>query len=407
MTTSLYLDTARLGRMCPDAQAADQDFAQLASEEGCTLYFEHFLRWGYTALPPSLAHRYSGLSHWAGVPAFKNDLKTVVGLPRERMTLIANRSAQLVRLAARLLCLRCQNILVTDMEWPAYMAALTAECRRMHRAVTMVPVRQSLFRDGIGREELIDRLAAYYCTHDCDGLFLSAVTYQGVRLPVRELLGALGEAARPRLVVVDGAQAINHVPLGLGDGYCDLLLAGCHKWLRAYHPMGLAFCCRATSEGFVNTVCHQMLVDGELDDPLLSFTRQLEGGTLETYSETVNLAPMFTAAAAVRRMLKSSRTKPEELSCQVANARQVTGDAPASGWRPLRPSEPLQTGILLLEAKSRDTRTAPIEMLRQRFLTAGIALTAYDGGLIRASLPDALLGGHDHDLLRSALDRCA
>jgi hypothetical protein len=106
-------------------------------------------------------------------------------------------------------------------------------------------------------------------------------------------------------------------------------------------------------------------------------------------------------------MLKSPRTKPEELSCQVANARQVTGEAPASGWRPLRPSEPLQTGILLLEAKSRDTRTAPVEMLRQRFLTAGIALTAYDGGLIRASLPDDLLGGHDHDLLRSALDRCA
>ena len=331
----------------------------------------------------------------------------MVGLPRQRATLVANRSAQLVRLTARLLCLRCQNILVTDMEWPAYMAALTAECRRTHGAVTTVPVRHSLFRDGIGREELIDRLAAYYRSHDCDGLFLSAVTYQGVRLPVRELVGALGEAARPRLVVVDGAQAINHVPLGLGDRYCDLLLAGCHKWLRAYHPMGLAFCCRAESEGFVNAVSHQMLADGELDDPLLSFTRQLEGGTLETYSETVNLAPMFTAAAAVRRMLKSPRTKPEELSCQVANARQLTGKAPASGWRPLRPSEPLQTGILLLEAKSRDTRAAPIEMLRQRFLTAGIALTAYDGGLIRASLPDDLLGGHDHDLLRSALGRCA
>ena len=57
MHTRLYLDTARLGRMCPEAQAADRDFARLASEEGCSLYFEHFLRWGYTALPPSLARR--------------------------------------------------------------------------------------------------------------------------------------------------------------------------------------------------------------------------------------------------------------------------------------------------------------------------------------------------------------
>ena len=81
--------------------------------------------------------------------------------------------------------------------------------------------------------------------------------------------------------------------------------------------------------------------------------------------------------------------------------------APASGWRPWKPSQTLQTGILLLEAKSPDTRTARIETLRQRFLTAGIALTAYAGGLIRASLPDHLLGGQDHDLLRAALCRCA
>ena len=107
---------------------------------------------------------------------------------------------------------------------------------------------------------------------------------------------------------------------------------------------------------------------------------------------------MFTAAAAVRRMLRSPQTKPEELSCQITTAGQVTGKATSSGWRPLSPSEPLQTGILLLEAKSEDTRTAPTEKLRQRFLTAGIALTAYDGGLIRASLPACLFSGHDHDL---------
>ena len=54
MASTLYLDTARLGRMCPEAQAADHDFARLAGEEGCSLYFEQFLRWGYMALPQSL-----------------------------------------------------------------------------------------------------------------------------------------------------------------------------------------------------------------------------------------------------------------------------------------------------------------------------------------------------------------
>ena len=55
----LYLDTARLGRMCPEAQAADRDFARLAGEEGCSLYFEHFLRWGFS---PAAAFPCSPLS---------------------------------------------------------------------------------------------------------------------------------------------------------------------------------------------------------------------------------------------------------------------------------------------------------------------------------------------------------
>ena len=133
MPTSLYLDTARLGRMCPEAHAAARDFARLASEEGCSLYFEHFLRWDYTALPRPSPAAISALLSGPGSPAFKNDLKTVLCLPRQRQVLVANRSAQLVRLAARLLCRRCENILVTDMEWPAYIKALAAECQHSGR----------------------------------------------------------------------------------------------------------------------------------------------------------------------------------------------------------------------------------------------------------------------------------
>ncbi len=38
MTTELYLDTARLGRMCRGARVAEQDFATLASQLGSSLY---------------------------------------------------------------------------------------------------------------------------------------------------------------------------------------------------------------------------------------------------------------------------------------------------------------------------------------------------------------------------------
>ena len=406
MSTCLYLDTARLGRMCPEAQAADHDFARLASEEGCSLYFEHFLRWGYSSLPPSLSRRYPALSFWAGVTAFKRDLKTVLAIDRRRQVFVANRSAQLVRLAARALCRRCERILVTDMEWPAYMAALKAECQQTGRTLTTVPVWQAIFRDQITQDELVSRLSAHYRQEDCDGLFLSAVTYQGVRMPIQEIADSLGPANRPRFTVVDGAQAFNHVPLRATAESCDLLLTGCHKWLRAYHPLGLAICCRARSERDIITICREMFHRGELDDPLLSFTTQLEGENLERFSETVNLAPMFTAAASVRAMMRSDRTKYAELSAQIDNAEQVAQRSSATGWRPIRPANPMTTGILLLEATDRQNRVAPIDRLREHFLAGGIALTAYDGGVIRISLPDRLMSPGAHIIVRKALSHC-
>ena len=44
---------------------------------------------------------------------------------------------------------------------------------------------------------------------------------------------------------------------------------------------------------------------------------------------------------------------------------------------------------------------------RERFLKTGVALSAYDGGIVRTSLPNLPLASQDMDLLRSALCRCA
>ena len=109
MSTCLYLDTARLGQMCPEAQRADRDFARLAGEEAGSLYYDHFLRSGFFSLPPSLRSRYPGLSDWSGVPSLKSRIKIALGLPRARPLLLANRSAVLVRLACRRLCRRWRS----------------------------------------------------------------------------------------------------------------------------------------------------------------------------------------------------------------------------------------------------------------------------------------------------------
>jgi hypothetical protein len=55
----------------------------------------------------------------------------------------------------------------------------------------------------------------------------------------------------------------------------------------------------------------------------------------------------------------------------------------------------MQSGILLLEPKNQDTHQSTDELVRQRFLSAGIAITTYDHGLLRASLPDSALATAD------------
>ena len=402
-----YLDTARIGQMCPAAQAADRDFAYLAGEEGCSLYFEEFLWGGWTALAPRIRERYPGLYDWSGVTALKQDLKTLLALPRGREVLLANRSAQLVRLAVRLLCTRCQNILVTDMLWPAYLRILQAECRRTGRAITIAPVREAILRDRITNDELIDSLVSCYRGQDCDGLLLSAVTSEGVRIPVRDVCQGIGWTNRPRFVVVDGAQALNHTPLALYTEYCDFLLAGCHKWLQAYHPMGLGFCCRASSESVVTATCQDMLDQYELDDPLLRFTEQLESGTPDSFSETVNLAPMFTATAAVNQAICSRQSKRVEFAIRVENADRLAEQAPHTGWLPLRPHWPLRTGTLLLEARHSGTKSASVDALRTAFRSVGVALTAYDGGIVRASFPQRPMQPDEFSRLCSVFRHCA
>ncbi len=407
MSTCLYLDTARLGQMCLEAQRADRDFARLAGEEAGSLYYDDFLRSGFFSLPPSLRSRYPGLADWSGVAALKSRIKTAIGVPRASPLLLANRSAVLVRLACRALCRRCENVLVTDMLWPAYRAVLEDECGQQRRRLTTLPLQGPILNDRISQAEVVNRLVEYYAREDCDGLLLSAVTCHGVKLPIPEIVPALSRVRQPRFVVVDAAQAVNHTPLRLTVPHCDFLVAGCHKWLRAYHPMGLGFCCRPEADSIVAEVSMEMTECGQLDDPLLRFTCELENSRCQPFSETVNLAPLFTTAAAVSRIWHSPHGRIDEFDRQIANADRVAEVADSTGWQPVRPTASLRSGILLLQAKGRETRSATPDTLRFAFRRWGLAVSAYVGGLVRTSFLADALSSTGLNQIRSALGRCA
>jgi hypothetical protein len=399
----LYLDTARLGRMSPGAAVAHRDFVALAGDEGGGLYFDRFLTGGLATCPAPFAGRYPGLAGWRGVRGLKEDLRCLAACPEALPILLAGRSAGLIKFAARLLFHPCRNVLTTDLDWPAYAAVLSAEARRAGRCVTEVAVREDVLSGRLTEEELIQRICDRFTHSRCDGLYLTAVSNLGVRLPAERVVRRLEEAHVVRAVVVDGAQEFCHLGPSLGAGYCDLYLAGSHKWLGGYHPLGIAFYGRARSRGRVEAILTHMLDCGELDDPLLRFTSRLEAGAREVAGETVNLTPLFSAQGAGQDALAAEDPR----SMRLASVSPAAEAAGAAGWPPLLPCPDLRSGILLARAERLVARGRDPELLRAALRDAGVAATAYGGGLVRLSMPATGWRPGELEHLRFALARVA
>ncbi|HLN33193.1 MAG TPA: aminotransferase class V-fold PLP-dependent enzyme [Gemmataceae bacterium] len=399
----LYLDTARVGRMSRSAQAAHLDYARLATDEGGSLFFERFLRQGVDSSPAKIHEFYPGLATWRGIGQLKHSLRALASGRRDLPVLLANRCAALMRFASRLLFHPCRNVLVTDLGWPAYHSILEAEAQRASRSVTTVHICQAILSRHLTEDELIQRLRNEFLDQGCDGLFLSAVSNLGVRLPVERIVRAIEATSEVRLIVIDGAQDFCHASSDLRNEYSDLYLAGSHKWLKAHHPMGVAFYGKRRSSSFIETGLDHLLATGELDDPLLRFSRQLETCSLDGTSETVSLASLFSCQGAANDILSDIEYSAHGLA-QLVNTSDAAADvARVSGWYPLRPEASFRSGILLLEAEKAATKLASAEALRSGFYEKGIALTAYDNGIIRLSVPEHGWKPGDLDRLGGAL----
>jgi hypothetical protein len=188
LVPSLYLDTARLGKMSPGAQDLHIDFSRFAGEVGASLLFSDFLWQGLESCPSELAARYPALQAWRGVSQLKKSLQRLTSLPVPSQVLLAGRSAQLMKLAATLLCRPCRNVLVTDLGWPTYHAILAGECRRTHRRMTCVSLGAELLSGNLTEREVTEKIRHAFVEHHCDGLFLTGVSHLGIRLPVQRIV---------------------------------------------------------------------------------------------------------------------------------------------------------------------------------------------------------------------------
>ena len=182
MSPWLYLDTARLGRMSPGAQTSLHDFSRFAGNLGASVHFEDLLWHGADQLPSSIRSAYPGLADWRGIAALKDSLRNYVQLPSQARVLFASRSAQLMKLAATLLCRPCRNILVTDLGWQPYHDLLARECQRTNRRMTLASLRDRLVSDQMDANDVAEWLSETYRKNGCDGLFLPVVSNLGIRL---------------------------------------------------------------------------------------------------------------------------------------------------------------------------------------------------------------------------------
>ena len=399
MSDLLYLDTARLGRMSSGAAAALRGFVALAGDEGGGLYFDRFLGDGLAACPDPFADRYPGLTCWRGIGGLKADLRSLADQHSDFPVLLASRSASLVKLAARLLFHPCRNVMATDLDWPVYAAALAVEARRAGRVVTTVAVRDAMLSGRLDEDEAVDLLCRRYVEAGCDGLYLTAVSNLGVRLPCERIARRLETTAAVRVAVVDGAQEFCQFPPASGGEYCDLYLAGSHKWLCGYHPLSLAFYGRGRSRERVETILGDMTARGDLDDPLLRLATRLESGGRDPLAETVNLTPLFAAQGAVSDRPREGDT----LGVRLANLVVAGNVAEECGWKPVLPAPGLRSGILLLQARSQAVRSEDPETTRAALRSRGVAATTYPDGLLRLSMPSTGFLQGELDALAEAL----
>ena len=191
MPTRLYLDTARLGLMSPSAQQIQIDFSRFAGEEPASLYFDAFLKSGTREWPPSLCRRFPALKTWQGISHLKTQLRRPVGAPPDWNVLLAGRSAQLMKLAAKLLFGQCRNVLTSDLAWPSYRLILNRSCRKHGAQITTLSLRKRILRGQLDAGDVVDNVVRCFMRSKCDGLFLPAVDNLGVRVPVERIVQAI------------------------------------------------------------------------------------------------------------------------------------------------------------------------------------------------------------------------
>jgi aspartate aminotransferase-like enzyme len=396
MGTELYLDTARLGRMCPGARLAEQEFGWLVSRLGSSLYLEQFLMHGVQSLPVRYRRRVPHLQCWRGVAGFRQGLAEFVSQPAACETHCFTQSSSLLRFAADCLFDRAYRVLVTDLGWPAYTATLHDMAFARRKSLHVVSLKDQVLHDGLDENDLIEQIVAAYQQRGCDAIFLSDISYLGMRLPIESILARLNEDCK--FSVVDGAQAFNQRPVDLSRLACDLYLAGSQKWLCSYHPLRMAFVGRQRHAEQIEIIATRTAAKR---DAIFNFCRSAEGHPQIAYGETVNVSALIAAAGALHQMSGRPADRCTLWNRLTENASALANWLTDNPFVPVLSSESLRSGILLL--RNRHSADDSQAVQRADLAALGLIASTFAGGLLRLSMPTIAISLHQMSTITRAL----
>lgn len=374
-----YLDTARLGLMSPTARDRQKELAEFASANAASIQMDRLIHDGGAAWDSSLRGQYPRLAGFPGIERFRSRMAQALNCDANQSLLFCTTSATPTAAIARLIFGPCNRLMTTDLSWPPFREYLQTVAERYSREVVVVPIRRKVQKQNIDETELRGFLVDQYRDCRCDGLYLTAVSHDGIRLPAAKIVDSVRDRHSLAFSVIDGSQEFGQVDHALSVAASDFFITSAHKWLGAYLPLTIGVYGRAGSKSRIEHIVSRLIETGEIDDPLLRLTWPSDSERSIASPSTANVASLITCDAAINDREKLSSDSELTDEAYESFLDQMEG----LKWNARPVAAEFRSRTLMLQHTTRNVAND----LRERLALVGLAVSAYDSGMVRLSIP--------------------
>ncbi len=387
MTIVHYLDSARLGLMTPTARDRHRDLVEFAGKNAASAEMDRLIFQGGAHWPVDLQAEFPQLASFPGVHQLRDKLKLQLGCEQWQSILFGSSSDSHIRIAALLLFGPCERVLTTDLSWPVYRKVLQDFAKRFGRELVVLPIRKFIENDRPTINDVSLYVANKFVQHGCDGLFLTALSHDGVCFPAASVTESIREKSELFFSVIDGAQEYAQVEHGASVIASDLYLTSSHKWLGGYFPLSLAVYGRQRSASRIEHIVAELLESSSIDDPLLRLAWRAISGIDVASQSTANVAALFSCDGALDDLHSEiQQTGAPPRAIEHSDISFVLSQLENTIWTVKDLPEAYHSRTVLLESRGLSP-SIDGTVIRSAFAECGLAVTAYDTGQIRLSIP--------------------